>query len=295
MIRYFYSILAIIVLLMLGTAIFANTSRDIGREPELDTKLISVWIIFYTNIERLKNKQDPLQYDPDLEKPAQWQAEYCAKTQKLEHVIDVKGMETPKDRMERFRGVCGNCGENLAVKFANNSEGVPVYIKKDNNGEYYDYGDKTIFWRNQRQMAYAIVDAWMKSAGHRKNILNPGFKWIGVGTFKGTYSKNISYYACQVFNGNGNLPDDFIKAEYRLNGFNLEKQKQKGGETYSIYYEGDMVPGIVEVIEDMELKSHKLDKNGNEYTFINSDGLKNLFFVLYDKKHDLLYPVITLK
>jgi uncharacterized protein YkwD len=33
---------------------------------------------------------------------------------------------------------------------------------------------------------YAIVDMWMHSAGHRANILRPGFRDIGIGIYRGT-------------------------------------------------------------------------------------------------------------
>lgn len=42
-----------------------------------------------------------------------------------------------------------------------------------------------------------VVNAWMNSEGHRKNILNSSFKQIGVGC----YSANGTYYWSQLFIG----------------------------------------------------------------------------------------------
>jgi uncharacterized protein YkwD len=53
--------------------------------------------------------------------------------------------------------------------------------------------------------AATIVAAWMASAGHKANILNPEYKKIGVGIVKGMlYSTNLgkempTYFATQHF------------------------------------------------------------------------------------------------
>jgi uncharacterized protein YkwD len=41
-------------------------------------------------------------------------------------------------------------------------------------GHGYDYSDSTL-------MARLIVDSWMSSPGHRANILNPNYNYVGVG------------------------------------------------------------------------------------------------------------------
>jgi uncharacterized protein YkwD len=288
-----------ILLLLIGffyLPVYANTTRDIGNEVDLNLKLISKWILFYTNIERVKNSLAPVQYDPGLEKAAYWQAEYNAKMQKLEHVIPVREMSAPKDRIENFGGKCGACGENLTVKFAINSEGIRFTIKNDGNGTYYDYGANTVKWRNEQEMGYSMLDGWMNSPGHRKNILNAAFLWLGPGISKGIYSKNKSYYGCQVFNGYGGLPHNFIKSEYELSGYEIKKSIINGKDAYIISYNGSMVPGVIEVNKDKELKTYALEKKDNKLVFIKSAQVSGeLFFALYDKKNDILYPVMLIK
>ncbi|MFH0977093.1 MAG: CAP domain-containing protein [Spirochaetota bacterium] len=274
----------------------ANTSRDLGTEPDLNIKLVSKWIIFYTNIERLTNGQAPLQYDPELEKAALWQAEYCSKIKTLDHTARVKNMAKHKDRIEFFGGKCGNCGENLTVKFSANFEGIPVSVKNDSKGVYYDYGSKTVYWLTEQQMAFIMIDGWMKSPGHRKNILRPGFLWIGAGSVKGVYNNFSSYYGCQVFNGYGGLPPEHFKSKYELSGIIAKKKISNGKEIFEISYDGTFIPGIVEINGDAELITHPLEKNGAQYTFIKIPNIKGqLFAALYDKNQDMLYPVILLK
>ncbi|MEO0914458.1 MAG: CAP domain-containing protein, partial [Pseudomonadota bacterium] len=45
------------------------------------------------------------------------------------------------------------------------------------------------------ELPHLFVEAWLGSAGHRRNILNPGLRDIGVGTAAG----GRTTYAVQVF------------------------------------------------------------------------------------------------
>src|SRR3972149_8112399 len=45
----------------------------------------------------------------------------------------------------------------------------------------------------------ALVQAWMDSPGHRENILNSGYKEIGVAVLKGTYQGKTTWIAVQHF------------------------------------------------------------------------------------------------
>ena len=36
-----------------------------------------------------------------------------------------------------------------------------------------------VFWKKEEELATGMVAGWMNSPGHRKNILNPDFKFIG--------------------------------------------------------------------------------------------------------------------
>ena len=49
--------------------------------------------------------------------------------------------------------------------------------------------------KDQGTLARNLVDGWMKSRGHRANILHPGFKFPGVGIAR----SDDSIYATQNF------------------------------------------------------------------------------------------------
>jgi len=55
--------------------------------------------------------------------------------------------------------------------------------------------------RTEKDVAKAMVRNWMKSSGHRKNILNPTFTKIGIGVACKKKHGHREYYATQDFQG----------------------------------------------------------------------------------------------
>jgi uncharacterized protein YkwD len=65
----------------------------------------------------------------------------------------------------------------------------------DLGGAYRRMGENIAYGQSSPQ---AVVDAWMKSDGHRRNILNPDFTYLGVGVAK---SSSGRLYWVQLFCG----------------------------------------------------------------------------------------------
>lgn len=77
-------------------------------------------------------------------------------------------------------------------------------------------GDNNIQWRTTGEnIAYgyaspeSVMDGWMHSSGHRANILNENFEYIGVGV---VYEGGTLYWT-QVFTGGVELADSYIPGE----------------------------------------------------------------------------------
>ncbi len=274
----------------------ANTTRDLGPEPELNSKKIGAWISFYTNLERISRGLNPLLYESILEKAAEWQAGYCAKIKNLNHNSAEPGMRTVKDRVEHFGGSYNTWGENLTVQFSINSEGVMYYIKSDGRGEYKDYGSHAIYWRDDRQMAYVMVRNWMTSPGHRANILNAGFSLIGAAAAKGVYSGEKSYYGCQVFGARTFFLAGEKAAESEFAKLSVARSGAGGKNSYSISYNGRYDVMIIEINGGDKPVSHPVEKNGNSLLFRPKMRPKGLLFAaLHDKVRDIIYPVKMLQ
>lgn len=52
---------------------------------------------------------------------------------------------------------------------------------------YYTIGENIAYGSGSRGAPRNIMRAWMKSPGHRRNILNGRFREIGIGTYTGKY------------------------------------------------------------------------------------------------------------
>ena len=85
-----------------------------------------------------------------------------------------------------------------------------------------------------QQSAAAVMDSWMNSEGHRKNILTESFTTIGIGCFyiNGTYSWVQCFGSSEIkYSGSASQPDDFSVDVYT-------KRYIFGGGNYEWYYLG---------------------------------------------------------
>ncbi len=205
-------ILMIIISFGLYASLSANTTRDIGDQPSLDRERLERWLIFYTNVERIDRSMAPLRPDMALGKAARWQADYCAEIGNLSHFANRPGMGDPGDRIRHFDRLWSAYGENITVNFSMNMENIPYRYGSDEKGRYYDFGDHSVCWRDERSMARSMVAGWMESPGHRGNILSANFSAMGAGAAGGSYSGYPAHYGCQVFADGNALEPSMIES-----------------------------------------------------------------------------------
>jgi uncharacterized protein YkwD len=105
----------------------------------------------------------PLIYNPQLDRMAKIQAENMARYQKMAHVIPDASLPTLGDRARYVGYVYGRLAENVAL-------GYPS--------------------------AETVVEGWMNSSGHRRNILDGEVVETGIGIAR---SSAGGVYYCQVF------------------------------------------------------------------------------------------------
>ena len=116
--------------------------------PEKDTALQSYVseVVRLTNVERAKYGLSPLTEDWQLSRVAQAKAEDMKKNNYFSHTSPTYG--SPFDMMKSYGISYRYAAENIAM------------------------GYKT---------PQAVVQGWMNSSGHRKNILNANYNKIGIG------------------------------------------------------------------------------------------------------------------
>ena len=142
----------------------AVTAAAPGTAPRLATVSVRHRVLELTNDRRVAHGCRPVRWNDKLGLAAQRHTRRMADANTLSHQLP--GEPSPGRRIRNAGYVWTTWGENVAM-------GYPT--------------------------AYAVVRAWMNSAGHRANILNCRFEHLGVGYAK---SANGTPYWTQDFGAN---------------------------------------------------------------------------------------------
>lgn len=118
-------------------------------------------VLILTNNERAQHGLKALKWDDSLTKLAKLHCQDMIERNFFSH--NNPDGETPFDRMKKAGILYWSAGENIAA------------------GQY---------------SPEAVVESWMNSEGHKKNILNPDFAYLGVSVVKGG---NYGIYWAQEF------------------------------------------------------------------------------------------------
>ena len=138
--------------------VFSTPKRHIGTAR---------WVMIYTNQARARSGLRPLARHLVLQSAAQGHSDFMAR-----HAYSHTGVRgtSPHERMKEL-GFSGNMTAENIFKYPSRHD--------------------------RKKLAKGLVDGWMKSPGHRANILNSKLKYIGVGVAQsGDY-----VYATQNFGG----------------------------------------------------------------------------------------------
>ena len=137
------------------------------------------------NAQRIQNVLKPFKYNKKLEKASQFHAEWMARNRKMEHLQEeAKSLEDHKACTHHpiNRAIRAGYSEWSDVFFIENRpDGQIVRTKPDANdhvGEIISAGWKAGHPATQTEI---VVNGWMKSPGHRKEILTAHYEEMGVG------------------------------------------------------------------------------------------------------------------
>jgi uncharacterized protein YkwD len=145
-----------------------SSTSGILHPRELERRIFQL-----TNEARRKNRLPALDPDNDLAVKAREKSDDMLKNNYFSHTSP-EG-KTFKDRML----------EEKPASFRTMSQaGENIYM-----GERFDYAVDV------KTQARLIVDGWMTSPGHRKNILDPNYTHMGVGVA----ARDKACYATQIF------------------------------------------------------------------------------------------------
>lgn len=139
----------------------------------VDYALLDAAVFYATNRQRDKYGLKPLKYSAALEKAAFEHARDMAKHNFFSHRSPISGKETIGKRMAAAGVPSGYSGENIHFH-------GPV-------GKSY------------LEEANEVVSDWMNSPGHRRNILNGSYHYLGCGVYSGKVLGHNGVIAVQNF------------------------------------------------------------------------------------------------
>jgi uncharacterized protein YkwD len=164
---------------------FATMPAANGRVDmnNIDYPLLDAAIFYETNRRRVENNRKPFLHSPALEKAATGHSRDMVAHNFFSHTSPVKGKETMRKRLALVGITRATTGENIANTFGIEYEaGKSVYTPPQNGGYFsYEYKGEPIQNHTYLGLAKAALDMWMHSPGHRANILNPKFTYLGAG------------------------------------------------------------------------------------------------------------------
>jgi len=170
----------------------------------MDQKLLSAAIFQETNVRRQQTGRSVLRHDARLDRAALLHAERMVKYRFFDHINPRQAnLRTPKERVLSAGFNPRYVSENIATHFdIRYKEGTPVYKVPKQKGGGYSYTPEgpPIAHHTYRSFAVSLLDQWMASKGHRRNILSKYPTRFGAGCAVQPESSGMDkLYCVQLF------------------------------------------------------------------------------------------------
>ena len=207
-------------------------------------------IIKLSNIERISNEQKPLSANQYLSQAAYNKAVDIFQEQRFEHNFDDRRFSAwIRDVNYKYKYV----GENLAIDFVSN-EGV--------------------------------VNAWIQSPTHYKNLINDKFTEIGVAVLEDTFKGKTSIIVVQIFGTplEDTISLDLLKKENRINNDKINFLTHSNNDNLNIKFEEEIFTNL-----NIDNKAnYSLQEN-------NTKKMPDLFFTLIGFVYLGIFKLVSFK
>lgn len=177
---------------------------DVDLSLRLDSDSVDVplleWAIFLeTNRQRARLGLKPLKFEPRLQYVAEQHSREMVRLGYFEHNSPVPSNATLTKRIRHVGIKEGIGGENIAIH--------PVTRRQDAIFRAAQAGPTAskYAWRNEgddytyAEFARDLVNRWLNSPPHRRNVLNKQFHYLGVGLAQARYKDIEVFYVTQDF------------------------------------------------------------------------------------------------
>lgn len=176
-------LLVTLTLLFTGSAAFAacegrlpsGAARAINpNAPNLST--FSASVRYYANVQRCRLGLEPFDADAALLNAATVHSTYMARARNLSHKSNVNGYRSLKERMRSSNVRMRTAGENIGQNFLYVLGGKSISLASRGRCKFtYSDTGAAVPQHSYASLASELVNSWMASSGHRKNLANRRF------------------------------------------------------------------------------------------------------------------------
>jgi len=163
---------------------FTRRAETRLRPQALDREVLAEAVTRETNLRRSSERESPLAHDARLDRAAAIQADAMAALNAVTHVNPGRpDLATPAERVRSVGLSPAYVAENVATHFAiRYRSGTPLYPRvRDGVREFSTTpGGPPIAPHTYLSFAASLVDQWMGSPGHRRNILSESAARMGA-------------------------------------------------------------------------------------------------------------------
>jgi len=196
-----------------SAALFTNYNAESFRklaevrraiDPDnINQRLLDAAVFHETNRRRAEHRLPALGYHLKAEEMARMQARAMAKGEFVEHDNPDPKRKTMEDRAKVVGLQARVLAENVASTFGRRYQsGKPFFTREERGRTVYSYepNGPPIPMHTYASFAEALVESWMQSPGHRKNILHKEPEYLGCACELARKANAMeTFYCAQVF------------------------------------------------------------------------------------------------
>lgn len=151
-----------------------NTQRPNNR-------LFNEAVLHFVNRERCRSNRSPMRTDSKLVTMAAGHSEGMARVRRMAHQIPRAGYETMAKRLQRARVDFNAAAENIARNYVYALSNRPISTRTAGRCQFFYAGsNQPVPKHSYASLANEVVTQWMRSSGHRRNILDRRFSRMGA-------------------------------------------------------------------------------------------------------------------
>lgn len=185
---FLFLLSSVVIALVLFSSVAPSTFSFVGSDDSFNRTEAEIWVVKYTNEERKEKGLEPVERSVAITQVARRQSQNMSEGDYVSH-RGANGVSAEG----RYESVC-EVDESREGKSRISGENVHAtsYRKKVKK----HYNDESVRPTSEKEVAKFLVEGWMHSEGHRKNILKDDWRLIGVGI---VIDENNRVYATQTF------------------------------------------------------------------------------------------------